>query len=89
MKTESKTVAVPARGEWEDLLESERNERRAQFGRAAVYVGTPDRGQNDDRTDAIDTIANVLHFFREHDPDFSAEVLVGSAVFHYLEEREQ
>jgi hypothetical protein len=34
----------------------------AAFGRAAVDVGTPDRGLNDDFTDAIDAIANIAHW---------------------------
>src|SRR4029077_18596245 len=46
-----------------------KNEARAEFGRAAVDVGTPDRGQNDDRTDAVDTIANILHWLARLDLD--------------------
>lgn len=64
MKLIDKTVKVPA---WS--LSTERdvegnltNAVRAEFGRAAVDVGTPDRGLNDDCTDAADAIANVLHW---------------------------
>ncbi len=45
------------------------NEERAGYGYAALEAGTSDRGQNSSyegdpagvRTDAVDTIANVLH----------------------------
>lgn len=36
----------------------------AEFGRAAVDVGTPDRGQGEDRTDAVDALANIMHWLR-------------------------
>lgn len=67
MKLIDKTVKVPAL-----FLSSERDEEgnlnnaaRAEFGRAAVDVGTPDRGLNDERTDAVDTLANVMHWLHE------------------------
>jgi hypothetical protein len=49
--------------------ESNPAERRrwAVFGLSAIDAGTPDRGLNDDEengdlTDAIDTVANILHW---------------------------
>lgn len=41
--------------------------RRTQFGRDALDAGTPDRGDDGDRTDAIDTIANILHYLSARD----------------------
>lgn len=64
MKPIEKSTSVPdltdpqARDPEGDLT----NEARAEFGRAAVDLGTPDRGLNDDRTDAVDAIANILHW---------------------------
>ncbi|HEY2333625.1 MAG TPA: hypothetical protein VGH58_01285 [Solirubrobacterales bacterium] len=61
--------------------------RSAQFGKAVVDVGTPDRGQNDERTDAIDAVANVLHYLDsvgEEDPT----AILASAVTHYYAEKE-
>lgn len=64
MLLEAVTTHVPALPE----LDADRSEfgdislkSRAEFGRAAVDVGTPDGRQDDERTDAIDTIVNILH----------------------------
>jgi hypothetical protein len=60
----------------------------AQYGRAAVDAGTPDRGQEDERTDAIDTVANILHYLDsrgEQDPP----AILASAVTHYYAEKER
>lgn len=54
-------AAFGLRGAGEDEPQ-EGNARRAMFGGRGVDVGSPDRGGNDDRTDAGDTIANVLHW---------------------------
>lgn len=54
---------------------------RAEFGRAAVDVGTPDRGLSDDLTDATDTIANVLHWL--HGLDLDVYSALQSAVRHF------
>jgi hypothetical protein len=62
------------------------NEVRAEFGRAAVDVGTPDRGLNDNRTDAIDAIANILHWLTRLDLDPRA--CLESATGHYEAEVE-
>jgi hypothetical protein len=71
MKLIDKTVKVPA-----GSLSTERDEEgnltnavRAEFGRAAVDVGTPDRGLNDERTDAVDVLANVMHWLHEQGID--------------------
>jgi hypothetical protein len=61
--------------------------RRAHYGKAAVEAGTPDRGQNDERTDAIDAVANILHHLDdlgEEDPP----AILASAVTHYYSEKE-
>lgn len=61
--------------------------RCAQFGKAAVDAGTPDRGQDDERTNAIDAVANVLHHLDslgEEDPP----AILASAVTHYYAEKE-
>jgi len=88
MKLIDKTVKVPARS-----LSTERDEEgnltnavRAEFGRAAVDVGTPDRGLNDQRTDAVDALANVMHWLHEQGID-PAPVL-HSAARHFDAEKE-
>jgi hypothetical protein len=61
--------------------------RCAHYGKAAVDAGTPDRGQNDERTDAIDAVANILHHLDglgEEDPP----AILASAVTHYYSEKE-
>jgi hypothetical protein len=61
--------------------------RSAQYGKAAVDAGTPDRGQDDERTDAIDAVANILHHLDglgEEDPP----AILASAVTHYYAEKE-
>lgn len=60
--------------------------RSAQFGKAAVDAGTPDRGKNDERTDAIDTVANVLHHLDSVGEEDPASILA-SAVTHYYAEK--
>jgi hypothetical protein len=63
-------------------------ERAAAFGGRAVEVGSPDRGQNDDRTDAIDTITNVLHWLGSRGEGDPAACL-SSAAAHYFAECER
>jgi hypothetical protein len=68
----TKTVYWPAQAEIDDRDDEGdlRNEVRAQYGEAAVDAGTPDRGMNDDSTDAADAISNVLHWLAyQGDPD--------------------
>ena len=62
--------------------------RRAAFGKAAVDAGTPDRGQNDNRTDAIDAVANILHWLRSVDEPDPAAIL-NSAATQFLVERDE
>lgn len=64
------------------------NEQRARFGEEAVEVGTPDRGQNDDRTDAIDTVANILHWLASLGEDDPVGIL-SSASSHFLVESDE
>jgi hypothetical protein len=86
MKLIEKTTKVPACS-----LQSERdpegnltNAVRARFGRAAVDVGTPDRGKNDERTDAVDAVANILHWLNHNAIDPAA--VLESASRHFLAE---
>lgn len=62
------------------------SKRSAQFGKAAVDAGTPDRGQNDERTDAIDAVANILHYLDDCGEEDPAAILA-SAATHYFAER--
>lgn len=71
MLLEAVTTHVPALPE----LDADRSEfgeislkSRAEFGRAAVDVGTPDGGQGDERIDAVDTIVNILHHLFSDNP---------------------
>jgi hypothetical protein len=61
------------------------------YGQAAIEAGTPDYGQNGHglgglRTDAVDTIANVLHLLAFNLDDDPQSVLA-SALRHHLAER--
>jgi len=62
------------------------NAIRARFGRAAVDLGTPDRGLSDDRTDAVDAIANVMHWL--HGLDVDPRTCVEAATRHFEAEIE-
>lgn len=62
-----------------------RNARRAEFGKRALDVGTPDRGDDGDRTDAIDTVANILHYLRSVGEDEPAAMLSSAAAHFYAE----
>lgn len=62
------------------------NMQRAQYGANAVQMGTPDRGQNDDHTDAVDTIANILHFLAVERPEYDARTVAHEALEHFLHE---
>lgn len=57
----------------------------AEFGRAALDAGTPDRGLDGDRSDAVDTIANVLHWAAEN--GLRPREIVESACRHFRAER--
>lgn len=59
------------------------NDERGIYGEHAMLHGTPDYGENDDRTNAVDTIANVLHALPR---DADARSIVESALDHYLVE---
>lgn len=86
MKLIEKTTMVPATS-----LPCERdaegnipNAVRAQFGRAAVDLGTPDRGLNDERTDAVDAVANIMHWL--HGLGIDPTDALDSARRHFLAE---
>lgn len=90
MLLERRVVNVPADPE----LDADVNEYghlgckiRAAFGLAAVEAGTPDFGQNDGNTDAVDAIANILHHIEEAGGE--VEVALGVALGHYWNERKR
>lgn len=60
--------------------------RRAGYGQAAVLAGTPDFGLNDDETDCVDALANLLHYA---DRIVGADIdrLIGTARMHFDAER--
>lgn len=62
------------------------NQQRANYGNAAMRVGTPDYGQNDKehRTDLVDTLGNLMHWARLNNIDFSDALQ--SAEMHFEEE---
>ena len=64
-----------------------KNEDRAEYGRAAVDAGTPDRDCNDDSTNTTDTLANIMHWCKEEKIDFSR--CMASAQMHYQAEIEE
>jgi hypothetical protein len=84
MKLIEKRTTVPALTEpgERDREGQITNAARAEFGRAAVDVGTPDRGLNDDRTDAVDTVANVMHCLHEQGIDPAPVLRSASRHFH-------
>jgi hypothetical protein len=88
MKLIEKRTTVPALTEpGERDREGEiTNAARAEFGRAAVDVGTPDRGLNDDSTDAVDTVANVMHWL--HEQGIDPALVLRSAARHFDAEKE-
>jgi hypothetical protein len=91
VKLIDKTVKVPARslqGE-RDTEGNRTNTVRAHFGRAALEVGTTDHGLNGGdtdgcRTDAVDTIANVLHWL--HHRGIDPQPVLESASCHFRAE---
>lgn len=68
------------------------NADRAEYGRAAVRVGTPDYGKNGADvegyyTDATDAIANILHAVYGMELDESAaELALDRALMHFTAE---
>lgn len=89
MKLKSATTQVPDLADRLTPRDAEgelRNEVRAEFGRAAVDVGTADRGHSDERTDAVDTIANVMHWL--HGLEIDPDGVLHSAASHFKAEVE-
>jgi len=62
-------------------------QRCADFGKAAVDAGTPDRGQDDERTDAIDAVANILHYLDSIGEEEPTAILA-SAATHFFADKE-
>lgn len=64
------------------------NKQRAAYGLAAMQAGSPDRGEQEERSDAIDAITNILHYLGSVGEDDPTAVL-SSAASHYLTESEK
>lgn len=62
--------------------------QRAQLGKAALHAGGLGRGRDDRRTDAIEVVANVLHYLESIGADDPAAML-SSAATHYFAEKER
>jgi len=58
---------------------------RAAYGGQAVDAGVPKR--DEDRTDAVDTIVNVLHWLAREEGDADAESVLDLALHHFVIER--
>lgn len=88
MKLIEKRTSVPALTEpgEHDRGGEITNAARSEFGRAAVDVGTPDRGPNDESTDAVDTVANVMHWL--HQQGIEPAPVLRLAGRHFEAERE-
>lgn len=86
MICEAKAILVPSQREIDDRTDDGgiRPQICAAFGRAAVEVGCPD--ENEPRTNAVDTIANVLHYLAEEGEENPLGVLE-SASMHFEAER--
>jgi hypothetical protein len=87
-QTNTAESPIGARGE-----SSYGNRRRwAVHGLSAIDAGTPDRGENDDEedgdlTDAIDTVANILHWL-EHRGCIDPTQILPAAQRHFIAERQ-
>lgn len=64
------------------------NSIRAAFGDAAIEIGTPDFGMNDDSNgeDASDVIVNILHAVVDSNPDADIERIMERALRHFRDE---
>lgn len=61
--------------------------KSAEYGLAAIQVGTPDLEQNDDWTNAVDVITNVLHAAASTAPDLDVDSILSAALGHFLAEQ--
>jgi hypothetical protein len=89
MNLVAKSTLVPARTQpdernHEGILT---NAVKAEFGRAAVDVGSVDRGLNDNRTDAVDAIANIMLWLDQLRID--PEPVLDSAARHFYAETDE
>lgn len=62
------------------------NLMRAALGERAVIAGIPDE-RDQDREDAISTIANVLHWLEREEGDADPEDVLDMALHHFVVER--
>jgi hypothetical protein len=59
--------------------------QRAQLGKAALDAGTSSRRRDDERTDAIEVVANVLHYLESLGEDDPAALLASAATHFFAE----
>lgn len=64
------------------------NKQRAAYGLAAMQAGSPDRGEQEERSDAIDAITNILHYLGSVGEDDPTAIL-STAASHYLTESDK
>lgn len=68
---------------------------KAAYGNAAIEAGAADFGRQDERTDAVDAIANILHYVGQYEnggrgmTEEQARGVLDSALMHYLAEIQQ
>ena len=60
---------------------------RAEHGRSAVRAGTPDHTHNDEATNLVDALANLMHYAVERDLGWTTAL--GSAERHVAAERSE
>lgn len=88
MLLDTRTVNVPAQEEIDADLDEYGHigiRCRAEYGNAAVDAGAPDSNE-DDRTCAIDAIANILHWLE--DKEVSPAGVLDMALTHFEAERD-
>lgn len=63
------------------------NKTRANYGASALAAGSPDYGENDNRTDLVDCLANMMHYAESLGLDFTDAI--ESATMHFDAEVEE
>lgn len=62
---------------------SDHTQKRVVAGAAAVKAGSPDYEENDAQTNAVDTIANILHWLASEEPFSNPASALISAQDHF------
>jgi hypothetical protein len=57
----------------------------ARLGKAALDVGARDRGAESDHDDAIDAVANILHYLDGRGEEDPAALLASAAALYFAE----